>query len=97
LVTLATPLRAVAVNERVKPPVTIKAAADLSERALLVALRDKLAGELDSGGVPAHAIKGIISELRDVDRSIRALDQRESGVGSVVADTNDESFDATSV
>jgi hypothetical protein len=56
-----------------------------------------LAGELDSGGVPAHAIKGIISELRDVDRSIRALDQRESGVGSVVADTNDESFDATSV
>lgn len=93
---MAKQLRAVAANERAKPA-SIKAAADVSERALLIALRDRLAGELDSGGVPAHAIKGIISELRDVDRSIRALDQRVAGVGSVVADTSDESFDAASV
>jgi hypothetical protein len=90
------PLRAVADGERAKPA-TIKAAADVSERALLLALRDRLANELDNNSVPAHAIKGIISELRDVDKSIRVLDQKLSGPGSVIAETDDESFDAASV
>jgi hypothetical protein len=93
---MTSPLRAVSDDERAKPK-TIKAAAGVSERALLIALRDKLAGELDAGGVPSHAIKGIISELRDVDRSIRALDQRVAGADSVVATTVDEDFDATSI
>jgi hypothetical protein len=91
------PLRAVADGERQKPPPTIKDAADVSERALLIALRDRLAGELDNRDIPAHAIKGIVSELRDVDKSIRLLDQKLSGPGSVLAETDDESFDATSV
>ena len=89
------PLRAVAAGERAKPPATIKDAADISERALLLALRDRLAGELDNRDIPAHAIKGIVSELRDVDKTLRLLDQKTSG--SVIAETGDESFDATSV
>lgn len=93
---MTVPLRAVSDDERAKPK-SIKAAAGVSERALLVALRDMLTSTLDGGGVPSHAIKGIVSELRDVDRSIRALDQRASGEGSVVATTDDEDFDATSV
>lgn len=95
---MAKPLRAVASGEVAPQPKTIKAAADVSERALLLALRDRLAGELDAGGVPAHAIRGIVSELRDVDKAIRTLDQKTSGVGSVIADTpDDDSFDAASV
>lgn len=90
-------LRAVEPGERQAAPDTIKAAADVSERALLVALRDRLAGELDNRDIPAHAIKGIVSELRDVDKSIRLLDQKLSGPGSVIAETGDESFDAASV
>lgn len=89
-------LRAVADHERQKPK-TIKAAAEVSERELLVALRNRLASELDGGGIPAHAIRGIVAELRDVDKSLRALDERGAGPGSVVATTDDESFDASSV
>lgn len=89
------PLRAVADGERAAKPPTIKDAADVSERALLLALRDRLAGELDNRDIPAHAIKGIVSELRDVDKTLRLLDQKTSG--SVIAETGDESFDATSV
>lgn len=88
-------LRAVEADERQAAPATIKDAADISERALLLALRDRLAAELDNRDIPAHAIKGIVSELRDVDKSIRLLDQKVSG--SVIADTDDESFDAASV
>ena len=92
---MAKRLRAVEPDERQAPPATIKAAADVSERALLLALRDRLAGELDNGNIPAHAIKGLVSELRDVDKTLRLLDQKTGG--SVIAETGDESFDAASV
>jgi hypothetical protein len=91
------PLRAVAPGELPAPPKTIKAAAELSERSLLVALRDKLAGELDNSDIPAHAIRGLVSELRDVDKAIRLLDQKASGPGSVIAETDDEPLDASPV
>lgn len=89
-------LRVVALGERpVSPkPATIAAATEHTERTLLVALRDKLAAELDRG-VPAHALKGVVAEIRDVDRSIRALDQAAAEDGSVVANTDDEAFDGT--
>jgi hypothetical protein len=91
------PLRAVADDERPAPrPESISAAADISERALLVALRDRLAGELDKG-VPPHAIRGIVSELRDVDRSIRALDQRNDEEQSVVVNTGNDEWDQSAI
>lgn len=88
-------LRAVADDERaIEKPATIVAAVEMSERILLVALRDKLASDLDKG-VPPHAVRGIVAELRDLDRSIRAIDSRDGGdeIGEA-ASTPDAPFSA---
>lgn len=56
-------------------PTTIKAAAEHSERALLVALRSKIAAELDAG-VPAAYLAPASRQLREIDKELRALDAR---------------------
>lgn len=72
-------LRAVDKNERGKAkPKTILEAVQADEMTALVALRDQLAREIDKG-VPAHALRGLVAEIRDLDRSIRALEVREDG------------------
>ena len=92
-------LRAVGADENPPAsPKTIKAAADVSERALLVALRTHLAAEMDKGAVPAHALAGVSSKIREYDREIRAIDAREreeSDAGS--DDVEDGEFDASAV
>lgn len=76
---MTTKLRAVDPGERRKSkPRSILEAVQGDEMTALVALRDNLAREIDKG-VPAHALRGIISEIRDLDRSIRALEVREDG------------------
>lgn len=91
-------VRVVGEGERAKPqepPASLVLAAGQSERDLLVALRTKLAAEIDKG-VPAHALKGIASELRDVDRSIRAIDLAASEEEeSVVAPLQAHAWDGT--
>jgi hypothetical protein len=73
-------IRAVAADEKPpaksRKPVTIKAAVDMSERELLVALRAKAAAEIDSGP-PAHTLPRLMQQLRDLDKEIRAIDARE--------------------
>lgn len=56
-------------------PRTLKAAVKLDEKDLLIALRGKLAAEIDSG-VPAHTLAGLVKQLRDLDREIRLLETR---------------------
>lgn len=56
-------------------PATIKAAVEMTERALLVALRTKIAIDID-GGVPAHALAPLMRQLRELDKEIRAIDAR---------------------
>jgi hypothetical protein len=76
---MASKLRAVDPDERHKTkPTSILKAGRSDEMTLLVALRDNLAREIDKG-VPPHALRGIVSEIRDLDRSIRALEVREDG------------------
>ena len=74
-------------------PKTLKDAVDVSERALLVTIRAKIAAEID-GGVPPHTLAPLTRQLRDIDKEIRLLDQRadeEAGEDDVAAD---EAFDA---
>lgn len=73
-------------------PKTLKDAVDVSERALLVTIRAKIASEID-GGVPPHTLAPLTRQLRDIDREIRALDlrEREAGEDDVAPD---EAFDA---
>jgi len=96
---MATKLRAVDPTERkAAAPKSLAEAVASDEMTLLVALRDKLAREIDKGAVPAHALRGVVSEIRDLDRSIRALEVRERG--DDITDATrlpDEAFDAASV
>ena len=86
---MASKLRAVDPDERkASAPASLAEAVASDEMTLLVALRAKLAKEIDKGAVPPHALRGIVSEIRDLDRSIRALEVREDG---------DELTDATRV
>lgn len=96
-------LRAVAPNEKPEPkpepkkPTTIKAAVDMSERDLLVALRAKAAAEID-GSPPAHTLPRLMQQLRDLDKEIRAIDAREQEheEPAHVSGADDEAFDPAS-
>ena len=77
-------------------PKTIKAAAEMSERSLLVAMRSKVAAEID-GGVPAHALAPLMRQLRDFDKEIRAIDAREAQDRERGGEVEDGDFDASAV
>ena len=81
-----------------KPPVSPKSvrdAAEHSERALLVALRTKIAADIDAG-VPPHTLAPLSRQIREIDREIRALDQRAAEEGDG-AEAEDAAFDASAV
>lgn len=93
------------VTDADKPPVqkpkpkprTIKAAAESSERDLLVTMRTKIAAEID-GGVPPHTLAPLMRQLREVDKEIRALDAREKQEAEDGAHGDvDETFDASAI
>lgn len=71
-----------------------KAAAAGSRRDLLVAMRDKIATELD-GDVPARDLASLTRRLMEITRDIEAIDAAEKGddVGDA-ADTPDEAWPA---
>lgn len=96
---MASKLRAVDPSERKAPkPTTLAEAVTADQMTLLVALRAKLASEIDKGAVPAHALRGVVSEIRDLDRTIRALEIREDG--DDITDATrlpDEALDASSL
>lgn len=77
------------------PPVadasaTVHGAASGTRRDLLVALRDKIAGEID-GGVPARDLASLSMRLLTLAEQIAEIDAEESGddVGDAAA-TPDE-------
>lgn len=89
-------LRAVKADEPAAPkkPTTIKAAVEMSERDLLVALRAKAAAEIDSGP-PAHTLPRLMQQLRDLDKEVRAIDARdeENPEPARGNEVGDEAFD----
>lgn len=78
------------------PPQSISEAVYEDERTLLVALREKIAAEIDKG-VPAAYIAPVMRQLREIDKSIRTLDaavEQEDSDDSKVEDTG---FDAEAI
>lgn len=80
-----------AVPKREKPE-NIKAAVECTERDLLVALRTKVASEIDNG-VPAHALASTVKQLRELDKAIRTLDAQSAHDAPSPGDVDDR-FDA---
>lgn len=74
---------------------TVRQAADQSERALLVSLRQKIAGEIDAG-VPAHALAPLSRQLRDIAREIEALDMKHAQEADEDV-AEDEAWDASAI
>ena len=66
-------------------------------RELLVAMRDRIAKTISDPDCPPRDLASLTRRLQDIAKEIDQLDLLGSGVGSVVAATDDESFDATSV
>lgn len=56
---------------------TLKQAAAAGETAVLVGIRDKIASEIDSGTVPAHALAGLLRLLREVTHEIEKATLRD--------------------
>lgn len=71
------------------------AAASGTERDLLVAMRDKIAADLDEG-VPPRDLASLTKRLMEITREIKAIDAAENGdeVGDAAA-TPDEAWPAT--
>lgn len=80
----------------VPPPRPIsQAAASGTRRELLVAMRDKIAGELDTG-VPARELASCTKRLLELVNEIEAIDSQALGddIGNAAA-TPDEEWMAT--
>ncbi len=91
-------LRAVSEDDVPPPrpkPATIKAATECSELELLIAMRDKISSEIDSG-VPPHTLAPLMRQLRDLDKEIRSLAAREQDSGEDDRSGGD-SFDASAI
>jgi hypothetical protein len=73
-----------------------QAAASGTHRDLLVAMRDRIAEELDAG-VPARELASCTKRLMEVVREIAAIDAEEQGdVVSLAAATDDVPWAAAS-
>jgi len=79
-----------------KAPATIKAAVESGERELLVAMRCKVAAEIDAG-VPPHTLAPLMRQLRELDKEIRAIDAREEQESADGDNVADEAFDASAL
>jgi hypothetical protein len=77
----ASPLRVVADGDPVRPrKLTVKAAADSGERrALLVALRARIATDIDSSNTPPRDLAALSRRLLEIAKEIEALDAETKG------------------
>ncbi len=76
-------------------PKTLKAAAESSERELLLTMRNKISDEIE-GGVPPHTLAPLMRQLREIDKDIRLLDAKAKHESEDSAgDGGDESWTPT--
>lgn len=87
-------LRPVAPDEKPPTPPTVHEAARMSHRDLLVALRDKIAKDVDEG-VPARDLASLSRRLLEIAKEIDSIDAADEGddIGHAAA-TPDEKWSA---
>jgi hypothetical protein len=94
---VATPLRAVKAGEKApakdrKLTVT-QAASTGTARELLVAMRDRVATDVENPNTPARDLAALTRRLMDITKEIEAIDARE-GEDDGPAQTPDDDWDA---
>lgn len=86
------PLRAVAADEKApaaktrrrasaKPKTVVEAAKSGTDRELLVAMRDRIAEDLDSRSTLARDLASLSKRLMELQREIKAIDDRDEQEG----------------
>lgn len=89
------PLRAVAPEERSpKKPDVAEAAASGDHRALLVAMRDRIAQTVRNPDCPPRDLAALTRRLQDIAKEIEALDLRAKQEAADDATAVDEDWDA---
>lgn len=82
-----------AVDKPKLPPTITEAAEAGDERALLVALRKKLAQTIQDSSTPARDQASLSIRLLQINRDIQAIDARAKEEGQDAAEVEDEAFD----
>lgn len=76
---------------------TLKAAAENSERELLVMMRSNISDTIDAG-VPAHTLAPLMRQMREIDKEIRTLDARAAQeISAGEQQSVDNSYDPSSI
>lgn len=94
----ASHLRPVSDGETAQRRKTVaEAAKSGSRRDLLVAMRDRIAETVSKADCPPRELAALTRRLQEIVKEIEQIDLASVGEASVVADTDDEPFDTTSV
>ena len=90
------PLRAVGPGETAaRPPRTVtEAASDGTTRELLIAMRDRVAKDVQNENTPARDLAALTKRLMEIVRDIEAIDARAHEEAKESAATADEAWDA---
>ena len=95
-----TPLRPVQPGETAPqraPRTVTDAAAAGTTRELLVAMRDRVAKDVQNENTPARDLAALTKRLMEIVRDIEAIDARAVEDGEAGADVQDGAFDASAV
>jgi hypothetical protein len=98
--TRKTPLRAVSPDEKpaaVRPKTVTDAAAQGTTRELLVAMRDRVAKDVQNENTPARDLAALTKRLMEIVRDIEAIDARAEQEAKEGAEVEDGDFDASAV
>lgn len=92
-------LRAVSQDEPAPPKrkTISQAAADGDHRELLVALRARVAKAVENPETPARDLAALTRRLQEIAKEIAQIDLAESEEKSVVANSDDEDWDASAI
>lgn len=81
------PLRAVTADEKAPPKLSVaQAAATGSHRALLVAMRERIAQTVSAPDCPPRDLAALTRRLQDIAKEVEAIDLRAKEEGSDAAD-----------
>lgn len=91
-------LRAVSEGERQEKPLSAVEAAEKGDtRALMVAMRNRIAREVDNPNTPGRDLASLTKRLADVVREIEAIDARDEQDSSGPSHVVEDAFDASAI